>query len=382
MVNKLVAPESPRWFQIKENWESGPTSAYYKGLMSVLTGKPYPLRILNASCSNPLSATRNPRKVAEALKKLDFLFAMDIYWAPHINYADIVLPACTTYESSDQIGLKNTREGTWIGIYNKLAEPLGESRSDWQFYLDLAVKMGYGSDFWNGDMDACLREQLQPSGITLDELRKSPRGIFIKREHPPESAEFRRYTTLFKNLPHGKVQCFNEAIGGKEDCTGKGKLPFLPTYEGPPEGISETPGLTDEYPLIFSDVHADRLSQHSYLHNIPYLREHQPYPWVKIHPLTAKKFGIGDGDWIKIESPHGWCKLKAEFFEGISPEVLMAKRGWWQACEELDLPGYSVFEGGSEVNILYNSDETLFDKFHSQMAKQTLVKISKAEKGI
>ena len=34
---------------------------------------------------------------------------------------------------------------------------------------------------------------------------------------------------------------------------------------------------------------------------------------------------------------------------------------------------------GSEVNNLYNSDESLFDKFFSQMAKQTLVKISKWE---
>ena len=57
----------------------------------------------------------------------------------------------------------------------------------------------------------------------------------------------------------------------------------------------------------------------------------------------------------------------------------MTKRGWWQGCDELGLPGYAEFNGGSEVNNLYNADETLFDKFHSQMSKQTLVKISKLE---
>ncbi|MCI0475272.1 MAG: hypothetical protein L0Y55_03425 [Anaerolineales bacterium] len=70
--------------------------------------------------------------------------------------------------------------------------------------------------------------------------------------------------------------------------------------------------------------------------------------------------------------------MKAEYFEGIAPEVMMTRRGWWQACEELNLPGYSVFDGGAEPNVLYNTDETKFDKFHSAMAKQTLVKISKA----
>jgi thiosulfate reductase/polysulfide reductase chain A len=306
---------------------------------------------------------------------------MDVCWASHVDYADIVLPACTDYEHSHQIETKNRAEGTWIGIYNKVVEPLGESRSDWQFYLDLAVRMGYGADFWNGDMDACLREQLAPSGIQLDDLRNSPRGIFVKRTGPVPKTEYRRYAKLFKDLPHGKVQCYNEYIGGKDNNDLSGKLPFLPVYQGPPEGLAQTPELAKEYPLIISDVHADLLCQHSFMNDIPYMREIQPYPWVKINPAAAKKYGIADGDWVKVESIHGWSKFKAEYFEGIAPEVLMTRRGTWQSCQELDLPGYSPFNGGSEVNNLYDSDPVHFDKFYSQMAKQTLVKISKIEEG-
>jgi thiosulfate reductase/polysulfide reductase chain A len=379
LVNKLVAPEAPLWYQKPGYWESGPTSAYYKGLMSILTGKPYPLRVVQASCTNPLSATRNPRQVAEALKKLDFFFVMDVCRAPHTDYADIVLPACTDYEHSHQIEVRNRREGTWIGIYNKVVEPPGECRSDWQFFLDLAVKMGYGADFWNGDMDACLREQLAPSGITLENLRKSPRGIFIKRTAPPPEPEYRRYAALFQKLPHGKVQCYNEFIGGKDNNEKSGKLPYLPTYIGPPEGLAQTPELARDYPLILSDVHAHRLSQHSFFEDIPYLREIRPYPWIWINPATARRYGISDGDWVKVESPHGWCRFQARYFEGISPEVLMTKRGWWQSCAELGAPGYLAFDGGSEVNNLYNADPARFDKFFSQMPKQTLVRISKAE---
>jgi anaerobic selenocysteine-containing dehydrogenase len=156
-------------------------------------------------------------------------------------------------------------------------------------------------------------------------------------------------------------------------------LGYLPLYQGPPEGIAETPDLVKQYPFILSDVHAHRFSQHSYMHDVPYLREQQPYPWLKINPSAAKKYAIADGDWVRVESLYGWSKFKAEYFEGISPEVLMTKRGWWQGCKELGLSGYTEFNGGSEVNNLYNADETLFDKFHSQMSKQTLVKISKLE---
>jgi thiosulfate reductase/polysulfide reductase chain A len=210
-------------------------------------------------------------------------------------------------------------------------------------------------------------------------LRQSPRGMFIKRTGTPPEPEYRRYAKLFKDLPHGKVQCYNEFIGGKDNNDGSGKLPYLPTYQGPPEGITQTPELVSEYPLIISDVHAYRLSQHSFFNDVPYLRELEPYPWLRINPATAQRYGINNGDWVRVESPHGWCKFKAEYFEGIAPEVLMTRRGWCQACEELGLPGYSAFDGGSEVNNLYNTNEKLFDKFHSQMAKQTLVKISRIE---
>ena len=215
MVDKLVAPESPIWYQKSGNWDGGPTSAYYKGLMSILTGKPYPIRVLNATCSNPLSATRNPQKVAEALKKLEFLFVMDINWASHVNYADIVLPACTDYERSDQIEVRNRKEGTWIGIYNKVAEPLGESRSDWQFYLDLAVRMGYGADFWNGSMEAFLNEQLAPSGIKLEELRKSPRGIFIKRTSRRRSRNTGDILPFLKTFPTVRCSAITNLSAGK-----------------------------------------------------------------------------------------------------------------------------------------------------------------------
>jgi thiosulfate reductase/polysulfide reductase chain A len=242
--------------------------------------------------------------------------------------------------------------------------------------------MGYGADFWNGNVDACLREQLAPSGISLEELRQSPRGIFVKRTQPGHEPEYRRYSSLFAGLPHGKVQCYNEVIGGQIDNMKSGTLPFFPIYSGPPEGIAQTPELAKEFPLILSDVHAHRLSQHSFMHDLPYLREKQLYPWIWINPATAQRYGIADNDWVKVESPHGWSKFKAHYFEGVAPEVLMTKRGWWQTCEALDAEGYSAFDGGSEVNNLYDSNIEHFDKFYSQMAKQTLVKISKLEGGL
>lgn len=379
-VSKLVAPETPRWFQDMITQESGPTSAYNKGLQSILSGEPYPLRFVFGQSSNPLSATRQPKTMVEALKKLDYYVVMDTAWNSSCDYADIVLPATTQYESADQFATKNSADGTFIGINQVISEPVGETRSDWQYYLDLAVKMGYGDDFWDGDIDKMLAEQLDGSGVTLEELRE--KGYIFKERtdgSKPTEPEYQNYAKMFESLPGGKVQCVNDWIGDKPNATDSGMIERLPVYKGAPESLDGTPDIAAEYPLVISDVHAYRLCNHSYYHDVPYLRELQPEPWVKINPATAKQYGIGDGNWMTIESPHGSIKMVARYFEPIAPDVLMTKRGWWEPCDELGLPGYGALDGGSEVNVLYDDDIANYDGFTSSMAKQTLVKIAKSE---
>ena len=57
----------------------------------------------------------------------------------------------------------------------------------------------------------------------------------------------------------------------------------------------------------------------------------------------------------------------------------MSRRGWWQDCPDLGLPGYEYLDGGSEVNVLYDDTIDNYDPFNSAMSKQTLVKISKLD---
>ena len=261
-VSDLVGPETPRWFQTMTTQESGPTTAYNKGIQSILTEDPYPLRFILGQCSNPLTATRQPKTVVEALKKLDYYVVMDTEWNSSCPYADIVLPACVHYELSEQFATKNMADGTWIGMNQAIQEPLGESMSDWQFYCKLADRMGYGDDFWGGDFDECLREQLADSGFTLEELREKG-SIFVERTDgaTPTEPEYQRYAELFAELPNGKVQCYNEWIGNKPNCQENGEISPVPVYNGPAESIAGTPDIAAEYPIVFSDVHAYRLCQ-------------------------------------------------------------------------------------------------------------------------
>lgn len=379
-TSKLLCPEFPRDFY--KDFCYSLSSCNPRVIEAIDSDHPKKPRVIFSHATNSLSCLRQPKRTAECLSKLDFHFTMDTNWNDTCNYCDIVLPACTQYEASDQMAIVNRLEGTFLGLNHKLIEPLGESMSDYRVYAELAKRMGFEKDWWDGDTDGMLRQLLEGSGFTLEELRdpKNDKGVFVERpveERVMVEPEYRRYEELFSKLPNNKVQAYHELFGGKVDNTDEGTLGYLPEYVGAPESLAGTPEIAKDYPLIFSDVHGHRLAEHSHRNNLPWCREIEPYPWVKINPDTAAKYGISDGDWVKIESPHGWVVLKAKLFEGISPEVLMGRRGWWQDCQELELPGYGCFDGGAECNVLYDNDPAKWDKFSTASSKQTLVKISK-----
>jgi anaerobic selenocysteine-containing dehydrogenase len=59
------------------------------------------------------------------------------------------------------------------------------------------------------------------------------------------------------------------------------------------------------------------------------MRGLQHDPVVEIHPDTAAKEGIQEGDWVVIESLRGKIRQRAKFFKGLRPEVISAEHAWW-----------------------------------------------------
>jgi anaerobic selenocysteine-containing dehydrogenase len=103
----------------------------------------------------------------------------------------------------------------------------------------------------------------------------------------------------------------------------RGDVLFLPHYEpGEPEqGSTDYPYYLNTYKL---------LSQQGTLGaNQPWLLQ-QPAvevdegweSWVEIHPQTAARHGIQDGDRVWLESPRGRMRSKARLFPGAQPHVL------------------------------------------------------------
>ena len=374
MVDKLVGPEFPIPFQ---PFLEGTSSAYYRILDSVLTEKPYPIRAILSPGTQPSVSTRGSKRVIESLKKLDFYVVIDVTRTADMAFADIVLPTTTPYESDHPFEAR----GNFIMARQRVTEPLGDYKSITAFFLELGVKMGYGADFWGGDITACQNEMLSPFGMTLEELRAYPAGKVLA---PAGGARaYEKYDRLFTGrstrldrapyLPEGKVALYNTTFERE------GYAP-LPGWREPPESLTGTPELTERYPLVLSDYHTSKFFTASWQRNVPGLRALEPDPVLHIHPDTAAARGIRDRDWITVESPHGRLKVRAGLYPGIRPDTVMLLHGWWQGCAALGIEDYPLLDGGANVNVMYSVDpDKAFDPLITAMSSQTLVEVRRYE---
>ncbi|WP_294446728.1 molybdopterin-dependent oxidoreductase [uncultured Mailhella sp.] len=369
-LEKIVGPEFPREFQ---PFREGTSAAYPRLFADVLSEKPT-IHAIIAPGSQPTVSTRNPRGVIKALEKLDFYVVIDTHRTADTAFADIVLPALTPYEIDHPFEVR----GPFIMARNKVIEPVGEGRSMQQIMLDIGTALGYGDDFWHGDMKACMDWQLEPLGMSMEELRSHRTGIV----YPPAGArQFEKYETTFHTkssqldkapyLAEGKVALFNTRFE-------KAGFAPMPEWREPVESVSGTPELLKDYPFVLSDYHTSRSFSAGWQRNVPYLREVEKEPSLHIHPKSARSLGIADGDRVKVTSPHGSLVVKAQYYPGIREDTVMLLHGWWQGCPELGLPDMPLTDGGANVNLLYSPDiEKSADPIVTAMGSQTLVNVTR-----
>ncbi|MFC1965323.1 molybdopterin-dependent oxidoreductase, partial [Chloroflexota bacterium] len=299
---------------------------------AILEEGPYPIRVAYIMGSNPLITWTNGWKTYRAFKKLDFLAVADMFMTPTAELADIVLPVASYLEFDT---IKRYLRLPMAMVQQKVAE-IGECWSDINIINELAKKMGLREYFWE-DEQQFLDDILKPLGLTFEEFRKL--GIVSGSKQ-----RYRLYEVDGFGTPSGKVELYSSRL--KE----WGMDP-LPAYYEPAETPYSDPELVKEYPLILTNG-KPALFQHFEGRQIPSLRGKHPEPVVNIHPETAKKLEIDEGDWVYIETKRGRIKQKTALMDNLDPRVVFVDFGWW-----FPERGPSELYGWAESNINILTDD-------------------------
>jgi anaerobic selenocysteine-containing dehydrogenase len=319
---------------------------------AILEGKPYPVRGLIGFGSNMLLAHADSAHGRKALAALDFYAHADLFMTPTAAMADVVFPAASAFEREGlKIGFEISPEAqSLIQLRSAIVPPAGEARPDAEIVFGLAERLGLAEQFWNGDIGAAYRQQLGPSGVTLEQLRAEASGIRV-----PLQTRYAKHAEIDANgatrgfaTPSRKVEFFSQTLLDHG-------YPPLPDFEEPQIGPVARPDLTTRFPLVLTNAKPTLFCQTQH-RALPSLRKRGLYPEVELHPEAARARGIGNGDWVSIETPEGSVRARARLNNDLDPRVVIGEHGWWQACAELDAPGYDPFgPEGANLNLIIGS---------------------------
>jgi anaerobic selenocysteine-containing dehydrogenase len=308
----------------------------------IFTEKPYPIKGMWIQACNIVAGNGlDPKKWVEALKKLDFIVAVDLFMNPTTQFADVVLPSATFLE-------KDGIRSWWVPLQsiNKALEVEG-CKSDLEINFELARRFNPKLK-WEKISDL-LDEILEPSGMTFQELQKKGWAF------PPEGHPTSPYYRFEKGLLRADKKPGFQTLSGKVELYStlreKWNLDPIAHYEEPPFTPVSQPELHKHYPLILSTGRRSPVFFLSEHRNIPWLREIDPDPVIEIHPDTADELKISQGEWVGVENWLGRCQLKAKVTSIVPRWMVMAAHGWWfpeQAGEEPSL--YGVWQ--SNINQL------------------------------
>jgi len=327
---------------------------------AILEGTPYPVRGLVCGACNPLVAYPNTKRVYKALKssRLELFVVADHWMTPSAMLADYVFPITSWLEHPQMYTQTFQGSGNAASIGQQVVEPLYERRNDFEFYRGLGLRLGQ-QEYWRASLaeewDYCLQPLLEELGLSsADEFAVKQRwwssAVVEKRyaQIDPDTGKPRGFAT-----PTGKVELYSTILE---------KLGYdpLPGYEEPPETPVSQPELAKTYPFILITGARFRPMHHSEHRQIRALRKLHPYPTAEINPDTARQLGIGDGEWVVIETLRGKIKQKAKLTSRIPPRMVESQHGWWFPEEIGDDPElFGVFK--SNVNVLTPDSEEFCD---------------------
>ncbi|MCF8029040.1 MAG: molybdopterin-dependent oxidoreductase [Desulfobacteraceae bacterium] len=312
---------------------------------------PYPVKVVGLFANNSVCAYPNSQRVREVYEKLDFLFAVDYFHTPTTELADVILPPAHWTERDD---VEDLLMKSYVFCQPKAIEPLPECRDEKQILIDLAGKIGM-NDYFKTVRQA-LDYRLEPVGITYEEFRED--GWYFggfRHKSYEKKGKFRTVS--------GKVALY---AGFLEDLG----LSPLPVFREPGESPASRPDLAEDYPLVLTTGGRLLVYYHSSHRNIPSLKKRAPDPELQIHPDTARKLDIEDGEWVYLTSPRGRVEIRARYFADIDPRVVHSHHGFW----------YGVENGWKRLNInMITDDEPLCPVTGSVPIKALLCRVEKMQ---
>lgn len=325
---------------------------------------------------NPLNSMPNVNEGIKAVRNMDFVYGMDPFFTPSMQYCDVVLPLSTRWEQGDFAWKWG---GDALQYNTHVFDPLYESRSEWEVSQELAKRLGVdmskvdpmtaadrtyasvggakalvdASAFKTSPLVTLTEDDLKEIGveggkpqqglISFKEFKE--KGIY-KAKHEKGDALTNIPFSAYYNDPEGhplrtesgKFEIYSSKLAKQVNDMGYSQISPIGKWQFSSEQGSGA--QTDEYPLLMWTPHIASRA-HGVFYSCPNLREAYPQA-CHINAIDAEERGIKEGDTVLMTSPYGKVLRYAHVTDYVVPGAVSLQDGAYFDIDEetgIDLGG-------------------------------------------
>ncbi len=309
-----------------------------------------PVKALFVYNSNAAAVAPDQNEVLRGLRRDDlFTVVHEQFFTDTADYADVLLPAPTFFETKDV-------QGAYGHLFVQLSEqaiaPLGEARSNVALFGQLAQRIGFEDDCFHDTVDDLIDQALtsdSPWFAGIDRQRLEREGHVALRLPVNAAGD---------TLPFSTAEWFRTP-------SGKGELIPVPVFVAPQESRANAA----EYPLEFLPRKADNYMNSTFANHPGHQRmEARTAGVLEMHAVDADLRGVANGDEVEIFNGRGKMRLKASIGDRVGAGVVAARLDWSKL-------GGDLSGAGANVNAL--TSERLTDIGGGATFYSTLVEVRK-----
>lgn len=252
-----------------------------------------------------------------ALDKLDFLVNTDLFLTDTCKYADLVLPACSSFER----GEFKVYPGGFATYTNPVIPPLYKSRSDVEILRELAVRMDLDDALLKEGYEAGIRYMIRDLSISVEEMKAHDLPISVPEARQPVPGD---YLASGIQTPTGKFEFKSTLVEEFQKSHG---LDPIPTFRDPLDDDPEE----GKYPFTLNTGARIPNTIHSRLHEVPWLRQMRKNPTADLSLEDAGRLGLKDGDWVRLYNRIGSIEVAVYPSGTIRPGDIHLYHGYSEA---------------------------------------------------
>jgi anaerobic selenocysteine-containing dehydrogenase len=269
-----------------------------------------PIKALFVYNHNPLVVHPEQNRLRRGLERDDlFVVGCDVVMTDSLDYADVVLPACSHFEHHDLFAAYGTH---WLQRSEPVIPPQAEALPNTEIFRRLAARFGFTDPAFTATDAELMDDALDPADARLD-VRPSRIPTDRAIAMTAKGEEFTLFANVFPKTPSGKVELESTYLRNK--------------YGAP---LADYRPVESRYPLALISPASDKRITGTF----GGCRDSAATPPLEMHPADANARGLRDGDRVKVWNDLGEVHLTLEITGDVPPGVVCSLKGAWMRTSD------------------------------------------------